>query len=186
MFVSVRLRKKFLFWSVRRSSDPVDPDPWLHKGTLFITIIIIYYVEYSVLSFFVSWVCFVICGEHNIVVFWLFCAQYSWVLVELLSAEFREIIFCEFLWCWVSLWVGRVLQNLQIIFYKSLLASLWKSVIVLVSFYSLKMKKGYKVTNAKRIKKIGIAAENLQELIEKSCKKLGVSVFFSIARYDLC
>ncbi|XP_047517563.1 DNA fragmentation factor subunit beta isoform X1 [Pieris napi] len=35
------------------------------------------------------------------------------------------------------------------------------------------MKKGYKVTDVKREKKIGIAAENLQELIEKSCRKLG-------------
>ncbi|CAK1595853.1 unnamed protein product [Parnassius mnemosyne] len=35
------------------------------------------------------------------------------------------------------------------------------------------MKKGYKVTDVKREKKIGIAAENLEELIEKSLKKLG-------------
>lgn len=39
------------------------------------------------------------------------------------------------------------------------------------------MKKGYKVTDVDRQKKIGVAAENLEELIEKSCKKLGVSVF---------
>ncbi|XP_046959941.1 DNA fragmentation factor subunit beta [Vanessa cardui] len=38
------------------------------------------------------------------------------------------------------------------------------------------MKKGYKVTDVKRIKKIGVAAENLEELIEKSCKKLGFNV----------
>lgn len=38
------------------------------------------------------------------------------------------------------------------------------------------MKKGYKVTDVKRVKKIGVAAENLEELIEKSCKKLGVSL----------
>lgn len=37
------------------------------------------------------------------------------------------------------------------------------------------MKKGYKVTDVKREKKIGVAAENLEELIGKSCKKLGVS-----------
>ncbi|XP_061713694.1 DNA fragmentation factor subunit beta isoform X1 [Cydia pomonella] len=35
------------------------------------------------------------------------------------------------------------------------------------------MKKGYKVADVKREKRIGVAAENLQELIEKSCKKLG-------------
>lgn len=39
------------------------------------------------------------------------------------------------------------------------------------------MKKGYKVTDVKRAKKIGVAAENLGELIEKSRKKLGVSSF---------
>lgn len=39
------------------------------------------------------------------------------------------------------------------------------------------MKKGYKVTDVRREKKIGIAAENLQELVEKSCKKLGVSEY---------
>nr|AGC92696.1 DNA fragmentation factor subunit beta-like protein [Heliconius erato] len=38
------------------------------------------------------------------------------------------------------------------------------------------MKKGYKVTDVKRVKKIGVAAENLEELIEKSCKKLGFNV----------
>ncbi|KAI8435675.1 hypothetical protein MSG28_003935 [Choristoneura fumiferana] len=38
------------------------------------------------------------------------------------------------------------------------------------------MKKGYKVADVKREKKIGVAAENLQELIEKSCKKLGFNV----------
>ncbi|KAM3964589.1 DNA fragmentation factor-related protein 4 [Aphomia sociella] len=38
------------------------------------------------------------------------------------------------------------------------------------------MKKGYKVTDVKREKKIGIAAENLDELIEKSRKKLGFNV----------
>ncbi|CAG4979587.1 unnamed protein product [Colias eurytheme] len=38
------------------------------------------------------------------------------------------------------------------------------------------MKKGYKVTDVKREKKIGVAAENLQELIEKSCRKLGFNV----------
>lgn len=37
------------------------------------------------------------------------------------------------------------------------------------------MKKGYKVTDVKREKKIGVAAENVEELIAKSCKKLGVS-----------
>lgn len=42
------------------------------------------------------------------------------------------------------------------------------------------MKKGYKVTDVKREKKIGIAAENLHELIEKSCKKLGVSFIIFI------
>lgn len=39
------------------------------------------------------------------------------------------------------------------------------------------MKKGYKVTDVRREKKIGVAAENLEELIEKSYKKLGVSCF---------
>ncbi|CAH2209209.1 jg22212, partial [Pararge aegeria aegeria] len=38
------------------------------------------------------------------------------------------------------------------------------------------MKKGYKVTDVKRVKKIGVAAENLSELIEKSRKKLGFNV----------
>ncbi|XP_045448958.1 DNA fragmentation factor subunit beta [Melitaea cinxia] len=38
------------------------------------------------------------------------------------------------------------------------------------------MKKGYKVTDVKRVKKIGVAAENLEELIDKSCKKLGFNV----------
>ncbi|XP_050346445.1 DNA fragmentation factor subunit beta [Nymphalis io] len=38
------------------------------------------------------------------------------------------------------------------------------------------MKKGYKVTDVKRVKKIGVAAENLEELIEKSRKKLGFNV----------
>ncbi|XP_038212280.1 DNA fragmentation factor subunit beta [Zerene cesonia] len=38
------------------------------------------------------------------------------------------------------------------------------------------MKKGYKVTDVNREKKIGVAAENLQELIEKSCRKLGFNV----------
>nr|XP_034830527.1 DNA fragmentation factor subunit beta [Maniola hyperantus] len=38
------------------------------------------------------------------------------------------------------------------------------------------MKKGYKVTDVSRAKKIGVAAENLNELIEKSCKKLGFNV----------
>lgn len=42
------------------------------------------------------------------------------------------------------------------------------------------MKKGYKVTDVKREKKIGVAAENLEELIEKSCKKLGVSTNFFV------
>lgn len=37
------------------------------------------------------------------------------------------------------------------------------------------MKKGFKVADVSRDKKFGVAAENLQELIEKSCKKLGVS-----------
>lgn len=37
------------------------------------------------------------------------------------------------------------------------------------------MKKGYKVTDVRREKKIGVAAENLKELLEKSQKKLGVS-----------
>ncbi|GBP77256.1 DNA fragmentation factor subunit beta [Eumeta japonica] len=37
------------------------------------------------------------------------------------------------------------------------------------------MKKGFKVTDVKREKKIGIAAQNLQELIEKSSKKLEVN-----------
>ncbi|CAG9786336.1 unnamed protein product [Diatraea saccharalis] len=40
------------------------------------------------------------------------------------------------------------------------------------------MKKGYKVTDVKREKKIGVAAENLNELIQKSCKKLGFNVGF--------
>lgn len=39
------------------------------------------------------------------------------------------------------------------------------------------MKKGYKVTDVKREKKIGVAAGNLEELISKSCNKLGVSNF---------
>lgn len=47
------------------------------------------------------------------------------------------------------------------------------------------MKKGYKVTDVKREKKIGIAAENLHELIEKSCKKLGVSFIISINKFHL-
>lgn len=38
------------------------------------------------------------------------------------------------------------------------------------------MKKGYKVTDVKREKKIGVAAENVEELISKSCKKLGFNV----------
>lgn len=38
------------------------------------------------------------------------------------------------------------------------------------------MKKGYKVTDVKREKKIGVAAENLKELIERSTKKLDFSV----------
>ncbi|XP_041978134.1 DNA fragmentation factor subunit beta [Aricia agestis] len=38
------------------------------------------------------------------------------------------------------------------------------------------MKKGYKVTDVKRKKKIGVAAENLQELISKSCQKFGFNV----------
>ncbi|VVC99218.1 unnamed protein product [Leptidea sinapis] len=38
------------------------------------------------------------------------------------------------------------------------------------------MKKGYKVTDVKREKKIGVAAENLKELIEKSCRKFGFNV----------
>lgn len=42
------------------------------------------------------------------------------------------------------------------------------------------MKKGYKVTDVKREKKIGVAAENLEELIEKSCKKLGVCTKFFV------
>ncbi|XP_026725236.1 DNA fragmentation factor subunit beta [Trichoplusia ni] len=46
------------------------------------------------------------------------------------------------------------------------------------------MKKGYKVTDVRREKKIGIAAENLQELVEKSCKKLGFNV--SCAECRLC
>lgn len=37
------------------------------------------------------------------------------------------------------------------------------------------MKKGYKVTDVKRAKKFGVAAGSLEELIEKSCNKLGVS-----------
>lgn len=45
------------------------------------------------------------------------------------------------------------------------------------------MKRGYKVTDVKRAKKIGVAAENLEELIEKSCKKLGVSKHFYIFTY---
>lgn len=39
------------------------------------------------------------------------------------------------------------------------------------------MKKGYKVTDVKRQKKIGVAAESLKELIEKSTQKLGVSSY---------
>lgn len=42
------------------------------------------------------------------------------------------------------------------------------------------MKKGYKVTDVRREKKIGVAAGNLQELIEKSYKKLGVSYFVCV------
>ncbi|KAJ0177032.1 hypothetical protein K1T71_007041 [Dendrolimus kikuchii] len=38
------------------------------------------------------------------------------------------------------------------------------------------MKRGYKVTDVKREKKIGIAAENLKEFIEKSAQKLGFNV----------
>ncbi|CAB3223750.1 unnamed protein product [Arctia plantaginis] len=38
------------------------------------------------------------------------------------------------------------------------------------------MKRGYKVTDVKREKKIGIAAESLEELIARSCKKLGFNV----------
>ncbi|CAH0398029.1 unnamed protein product [Chilo suppressalis] len=41
------------------------------------------------------------------------------------------------------------------------------------------MKKGFKVTDVKREKKIGVAAENLNELIQKSCKKLGFNVGFA-------
>lgn len=37
------------------------------------------------------------------------------------------------------------------------------------------MKKGYKVSDVKREKKFGVAAGSLEELIEKSCNKLGVS-----------
>lgn len=37
------------------------------------------------------------------------------------------------------------------------------------------MKKGYKLTNVQREKKIGVAAGNIDELIEKSLKKFGVS-----------
>ena len=48
------------------------------------------------------------------------------------------------------------------------------------------MKKGYKVTDVKREKKIGVAAENLEELIEKSCKKLGVSRNYFVAVYLYC
>ncbi|XP_068632115.1 DNA fragmentation factor subunit beta [Battus philenor] len=44
------------------------------------------------------------------------------------------------------------------------------------------MKKGYKVTDVKREKKIGVAAENLEELIEKSCQKLGFNVSFAECR----
>lgn len=47
------------------------------------------------------------------------------------------------------------------------------------------MKKGYKVVDVKREKKIGVAAENLQELIEKSCKKLGVSIFLCLFYFYL-
>ncbi|KAG7303005.1 hypothetical protein JYU34_013013 [Plutella xylostella] len=46
------------------------------------------------------------------------------------------------------------------------------------------MKKGYKVTDVDRQKKIGVAAENLEELIEKSCKKLGVNA--NCCDYRLC
>lgn len=42
------------------------------------------------------------------------------------------------------------------------------------------MKRGYKVTDVKREKKIGVAAESLVELIAKSCKKLGVSPRFFV------
>ena len=48
------------------------------------------------------------------------------------------------------------------------------------------MKKGYKVTDVKRVKKIGVAAENLEELIEKSCKKLGVSKVFVLNTLYKC
>lgn len=42
------------------------------------------------------------------------------------------------------------------------------------------MKKGYKVTDVKREKKIGVAAEKLDELIKKSWKKFGVSSHFAV------
>lgn len=38
------------------------------------------------------------------------------------------------------------------------------------------MKKGYKVTDVRREKKFGVAAGSLEELIEKSCSKLGVRI----------
>lgn len=47
------------------------------------------------------------------------------------------------------------------------------------------MKKGYKVTDVQREKKIGVAAENLEELILKSCKKLGVSFHLDYYKSNL-
>ncbi|KAG6454744.1 DNA fragmentation factor subunit beta [Manduca sexta] len=44
------------------------------------------------------------------------------------------------------------------------------------------MKKGYKVTDVQREKKIGVAAENLKELIEKSRKKLEFNVSYAECR----
>lgn len=46
------------------------------------------------------------------------------------------------------------------------------------------MKKGYKVTDVQRNKKIGVAAEKVQELIEKSHKKLGVSIKIVVILYN--
>lgn len=39
-------------------------------------------------------------------------------------------------------------------------------------------KKGLKVTNLSRDKKIGVAAESLNELLKKSCDKLMVCAFY--------
>lgn len=44
-------------------------------------------------------------------------------------------------------------------------------------------KKGLKVTNLCRDKKIGVAAESLNELLKKSCDKLMVCGFYFIVSF---